>query len=300
MGESIRRMGLENTIQYKLSKDLRKASADLLDDEARYLVDTYYQMQGERIRSDNQIAALVRDDSKKPHETLHFFAESYRSLENDIKACLEEYVKNREIGKWLLSICGIGPVLAAGLIAHIDINRVQTAGQIHAFAGLDPSRKWKKGQKRPHNAKLKVICWKIGQSFLKTSNRPGDVYGKIYRLRKEYEEKKNEALEYKKQAEMILKTVKIKKDTEAYKWYSQGKLPPGHINARAMRYAVKIFISHFFAVWYELTHKVKPPKPYAISILGHAHEVPIPNWEYGQVVLPEKRKRVRKNKKKAS
>lgn len=285
---------MEDTVQYKLSKDLRKASADLLDDEARYLVDTYYQMQGERIRSDNQIAALVRDGSKEPHETLRFFAESYRSLESDIKACLEEYVKNREIGKWLLSICGIGPVLAAGLIAHINIKNVQTAGQIQAFAGLDPTRKWQKGQKRPHNARLKVICWKIGQSFLKTSNRPGDVYGKIYRLRKEYEEKKNEALEYKEQAETILKTVKIKKNTEAYKWYVKGKLPPGHINARAMRYAVKIFLSHLFAVWYEIEHKEKPPKPYAISILGHAHEIPIPNWEYGEVVLPEKKKRVRK------
>lgn len=55
-------------------------------------------------------------------------------------------------------------------------------------------------------------------------------------------------------------------------------LPPAHIHSRAKRYAVKIFLSHLFSVWYELENHEKPPKPYAIAILNHAHEIPIPNY----------------------
>jgi hypothetical protein len=38
--------------------------------------------------------------------------------------------------------------------------------------------------KRPYNEKLKVLSWKIGESFVKVRNRPQDVYGKIYVERK--------------------------------------------------------------------------------------------------------------------
>ena len=56
--------------------------------------------------------------------------------------------------------------ISAGLMANIDITKVQTAGQIQAFAGLDPTREWNKGEKRPYNARLKALCWKIGQCFI--------------------------------------------------------------------------------------------------------------------------------------
>lgn len=268
----------------KLKKDVRKASATLSDEEARYLVDTFYQIQQYRIMSGNQLAAL-RKGSDEPHETLSFFFESFETLEKDIQNCLKTYVESREIGRWLLSICGIGPIIAAGLMAHIDIHKVQTAGQIQAFAGLDPTKEWKKGEKRPFNAALKVICWKAGESFVKVSGNKKDVYGHIYKERKKYETKKNEALEYKEQAEQKLKKYNIGKDTEAYKYYSVGKLPPAHIQARSTRYAVKIFLSHLFSVWYEMEYHEKPPKPYAISILGHAHEIPIPNWDDGKIAI---------------
>lgn len=115
-------------------------------------------------------------------------------------------------------------------------------------------------------------CWKIGQSFVKVSNNDNDVYGKIYKQRKEMELAKNEAGEYADQAAHKLETVKIGKTTDAYKWYSQGKLPPAHIQQRCERYATKIFLSHFWEIWYLLHHKALPPNPFAIGILGHAHK----------------------------
>ena len=262
----------------KLKRDIKNAGTTLSKEEARYLVDLYYQMQEYRKTSDNQVRQLQKEDNKEPHETLAFFANNFRTLERNIKSVLQVYAESKPIGQWMLSICGIGPVISAGLMANIDITKVQTAGQIQAFAGLDPTREWHKGEKRPYNARLKTLCWKIGQCFIKVQNNEEDVYGKIFAIRKAYEIERNEKGELADQAKAKLERFNIKKTTDAYKWYSQGKLPPAHINQRASRYAVKIFLSHLFSVWYEMEHKEKPPKPYAIAILNHAHEIPIPNW----------------------
>lgn len=262
----------------KLKRDIKNAGTTLSKEEARYLVDLYYQMQEYRKASDNQVRQLQKEDNKEPHETLAFFANNFRTLERNIKSVLQVYAESKPIGQWMLSICGIGPVISAGLMANIDITKVQTAGQIQAFAGLDPTREWNKGKKRPYNARLKTLCWKIGQCFIKVQNNEEDVYGKIFAIRKAYEIERNEKGELADQAKAKLERFNIKKTTDAYKWYSQGKLPPAHINQRASRYAVKIFLSHLFSVWYEMEHKEKPPKPYAIAILNHAHEIPIPNW----------------------
>lgn len=118
-------------------------------------------------------------------------------------------------------------------------------------------------------------CWKISQSFVKVSNNPNDIYGKIYQQRKAYETLKNDNFEYKEQALECAK--KVGKTTEAYKYYSIGKLPPAHIQARAERKAVQIFLSHLHKVMYMNEYGKEPPKPFAIDILKHAHEIPCPN-----------------------
>lgn len=257
----------------KLNKDIREASIKLTDQEARYLVDTYYQIQEFRKATANQIRSM----EEEPTEVMEWLLGTLSSLETQVKNSLNAYTISHPVGKWLQSIVGIGPVISAGLLAHIDIEKAPTAGNIWSFAGLNPNAEWGKGEKRPWNAKLKTLCWKIGQSFVKVSNRPDDIYGKIYKERKEYELQKNEEGEYKDQAEYKLKHNRIKKTTVAYEWYSQGKLPPAHIQQRAERYATKIFLSHLHAFWYEQHYGEKPPKPFAISILGHAHEIKPPN-----------------------
>lgn len=265
----------------KLTREIKENASTLTDNEARYLVDTYYQMQDFRISTNNQLRSAEKGDDTfvSENSALCYIANSFETLENNIKLLLKAYAESKPIGRWLLSITGIGPVIAAGLIAHIDIKKVQTAGQIQAYAGLDPTKKWEKGQKRPWNAKLKVLCWKVGQSFVKVSNNEKDVYGKIYKERKAYEIEQNEKGAYAEQAAKKLATTKIGKDTDAYKWYSEGKLPPAHIQQRAERYATKIFISHLFTVWYEMEHGVPAPKPYAEAILNHAHIIAPPNFE---------------------
>lgn len=261
----------------RLSRDLRTAAKTLSTQEARYLVDSYYTIQDYRIQSANQIRAM--GESEEPCSVIQWQFDQMAALENQIKAALDKWSNEQPLGRWARSIPGIGPVLAAGLLAHINIDGRNSVGQLWAFAGLDPTRTWGKGEKRPHNARLKVLCWKIGESFVKVSSNDADIYGKVYQQRKQYEAEKNERSEYAEQAAAMLTKKRFGDDTKAKAFYQAGKLPPGHIHARAKRYAVKLFLAHYFEVAYRLQYGTEPPMPYPIAVLGHKDYIPAPNLE---------------------
>ena len=82
--------------------------------------------------------------------------------------------------------------------------------------------------------------------------------------------------DYREQAEA--KAATVGKNTDAYKAYSIGQLPPAHIHARAERYATKLFLAHWHHVAYESHFGTPPPKPYVIEHMGHAHYIAPPNW----------------------
>lgn len=289
----------------KLTKDLRNASRTLSPSEARYLVDRYYQIQQYRTTAKNQIRS---SDGSEPNEVIVWFADNFEELEKNIKKALDAYTSGHPVGQWCKSIIGIGPTFAAGLLAHIDAKKAPTAGAVWSYAGYNPNVEWLKGQKRPWNADLKKLCYLIGESFVKVQNNPNDVYGKLYKERKDLEIVKNITGEFSEQAKAKLEKFKIGKDTDAYKWYAgclsaenaklillgekagtaknlAGEpgsgipmLPPAHIQERSKRYAVKLFLAHFHEVAYEFEFGVKPPNPYAITILGHAHKLEVPNY----------------------
>lgn len=259
----------------KLGRDLAKAAETLSDTEARFLVDAYYMMQQGRIRAAHRTRTLT--ESNEPHEIIGWLLVQNETLENQIKRALHVYAKAHQIGRWMLSIVGIGPVISAGLMAHIDIRRAKTCGDIWNFAGLNPGVAWGKGERRPWNAQLKSLCaFKLGESFVKVSNHKDALYGHIYRTRKDEYVAANERGEYADQAAEILKGKKFGKTTEAYKAYIEGRLPKAHVHARARRVAVKLFLSHLFARWFELEYGTAAPRPYAIAILNHGHYIEPP------------------------
>ena len=255
-----------NPVQ-RLSKDLAAAAVTLSDAEARFLVDTYYNMQENRIRAGGQLRA-IKDE---PHEVLSWFEEQASTLENQVKRALDKYTSVHPMGEWMRGIFGIGPVISAGLLAHIDIRKAPTVGHIWGFAGLDPTKQWSKGEKRPWNTRLKVVCFHAGESFVKFCNDERCIYGHEYKARKELEIAQNEKLMFAEQAAAKLKKFNIRKDTDAYKSYIQGKLPPAHIHARAKRVAVKLFLSHLHREMYRTILKKEPPFPYPIAHMGHVH-----------------------------
>ena len=260
---------------HRLSRDLRESAALLSPSEARYIVDLYYVIQKYRIRSGNQVRAMNED--AEPHALIGWSFETFDIIEKNIKIAMDKYSDAHVPGVWAKSIHGIGPVIAGGLLAHIDIEKAPTVGCIWRFAGLDPTVKWNKAQKRPWNARLKTLCWKIGDSFVKQRASDKDIYGKLYEERKALEIERNERGDFADQAANTLKEKKFRQsDTRVA--YEQGKLPPGRIDLRARRYAVKLFLAHLHHVMFEDRYKELPPKPYIIEHGGHTHFIKPPNW----------------------
>lgn len=323
----------EQTVVQRLNRDLANAAKTLSKAEARFLVDYYYIKQEDRKRSDNQVRAL--NSSNEPHTVVKWLATQSAVLENQIKRALGLYSMEDSLGKWAQSNVGIGPVIAAGLLAYIDIEKAPTVGHIWRFAGLDPTSKWMSSDdakawvkangvnvelaaktfgrqpaslqrmattslnkdtkqfetveltattlakalaRRPWNAGFKVLCWKIGESFVKFKNKEGCYYGKVYTERRAFEDLNNARGAYAAQAAALLKAKPTHKQAPIYK---EGKLPDGHLHARSKRYAVKLFLAHYHEAAYRLVLKKAPPLPYAIAHLGHAHKKEVPGLDVG-------------------
>lgn len=318
----------------KLNRDIKSAALKMSRDEARFLVNLYYTMQEHRIATTSQARSL--GSSAEPHEAISFFSSQAELLEGQVRSVLDSYSKGSQLGLWARSQKGLGPVLTAGLLAHIDIAACPSYGNVWAFAGLVPTQKWlgregaarsvaetytkgtplveavaalaakhnrnaeslmrmatkqKDGSvvalskervtaalaRRPWNADLKKLCWLLGESFVKVSGRDDAFYGLKYAERKAEEVQRNDAGEFVQHAAQALAEKNYGKDTEAYKAYITGKLPPAHIHARAKRYSVKLFLSHFWQVGREILG-LPVPAPFPITHLGHVHFIPPPGW----------------------
>jgi len=140
---------------HRLTRDLYRAmgQADregvggVTDSEARYLVDTYYQMQESRIRSNNRVKGLERDAKREknkaePHDALDFVQGQFALLEKNLASILGVYAETHPMGWFFAQTVGIGPIISAGLLAHIDIKKAATAGALWRFAGMEPTQRW--------------------------------------------------------------------------------------------------------------------------------------------------------------
>ena len=255
----------------KLSRDLRAAAKLMGVREARYFVDSYYDLQDYRIAAANQQRKLL--EGEEPSEFIGWLNAQLVMLEGQIKAVLDKWSSAQPMGEWSRSVVGIGPVIASGLIANIDITKAPTVGHIWRFAGLDPTSKWNKGEKRPWNASLKRLCWLMGESFVKVSGHKDDIYGKLYLERKAYEQRRNDSGELAPAAAERLKQAKSKKlDPGLIAVFESGKLPAMALHERSKRWAVKLFLAHWHAEAFRQHYGTEPPLPYPIAHLGHVHK----------------------------
>lgn len=263
-----------------LKYDAQKA-ATMTVDEARFLVDQYYIWQEARKRSANQVRVMSGNledgqggrSPKEPHSVLSWTMDIQLGMEKTLVKMLDIWTDQSVVGRWVKSLHGFGPIIAAGLLAHIDITKAPTVGHIWSFAGLNPHQVWEKGHTRPWNGALKVLAFKIGDSIVKFHNSPESFYGPLYEKRKVYEQSRNERGELAEQALLKPKTHKQWKN-----YYSKGTLPPGHIENRARRWIEKLFFAHYHHVAFEVTYGSLPPKPYILEVPPHNHYVAPPNW----------------------
>ena len=273
-------VGIDEPIEMlaKVTRDLRNASRLLTRDEARYLVDLYYQVQGFRIRAGGQ----VFHQPTEPNAFLEWVNQSMGAVERNIKNALGTFAKEYRVGSWLQDICGIGPVISAGLLSIIDIRRARTVGHIWSFAGLSPDKKWEKGKKRPYCAQLKTLCaFKIGESFVKVQNNEADFYGKLFRAYKDGLVAMNERGKFADAAKGALEVKRFGRETQARQHYEQGHLPPAHIHARARRWTVKLFLSHVHHAMFDDYFGRPPSDPYCFEKqpeIDHREYIAPPNW----------------------
>lgn len=131
--------------------------------------------------------------------------------------------------------------------------------------GLDPTLEWKKGQKRPYNAKLKAICaYRVGETQVKFWNDKRCYYGQLMQAKKKELEALNAAGKFADTAREQVEAATPKvKGLDRYKLYwVEGFLAPLQIHARARRWAVKLFLSHLHHVMFRDYYDADPPAPF--------------------------------------
>jgi hypothetical protein len=210
----------------RLSRDLAEAARMMTDDEARFLVDAYYTIQEDRKRSNNQVRAL--GENSEPNSVLVWFAQQNKTLEGQLQRALDRYTQGHVMGEWMRKIHGIGPVIAAGILSYIDMQRCPTAGHIWAFAGwaADGQKPWVKGQRRPFALGFRTLLYKLGESFVKFSADERCYYGHVWRTRKDFEITRNDTGLHVAEAARALENRNYSKDTDAWAWYN-ACYPPG-------------------------------------------------------------------------
>jgi hypothetical protein len=264
----------------KASEDLIKETRSVLIDKilAAYqlkaadiadVVELYYDCQNLREMHAN------RQRTEGENDLTEWFYKWLHLGENVIKGKLQKWVESDDSPpetKWAYAQIGIGPVIAAGLAAHIDVKKAPTISSLWKFAGQAPGFDRKvKGTKLPYNAKLKNLVWKLEESFVKVSGKEGATYGRLYAEFKAEETRRNDEGRNAEAASLQLKTKRYSKP-EAKKTLESGKLTDGHVHNRAKRRVAKIFLSHYWLKGRE-AGGLPVRKPYPIGVLGHDGEI---------------------------
>lgn len=272
---------------FRLGKDIRKASRVLTWAEARWLVDTYYQMQDGRIRSKGQLDR--QEEQAEPNELITWVFKTWRRFEDTVQKALLEFSSSYRVGNWMLQQYGIGPVLSAAMLTNFDIRQARTVGHFWAFAGFDPTRVWEKGEKRPYNAELKSICaYKMGECFVKFQNRELCFYGHLFATKKAELAERNKWGDFQATAKAEIARCQESKSllskmekTARWKHWKEGNLCPQHIHDRARRWTVKIFLSHLHEVMYWDYFQLPPPVPFVFRPENgdHRHKIDVPLWK---------------------
>lgn len=301
--------------------------------DIKTMVKLFYETQRLRIIANGTVTAGTKNNEEAIVDAFAEDVLDYKKIEKNISNQLQAICKSQEVGRWLLSIKGIGPVLAAGLLSYFDITKAEYASAFISYAGLNDNNrpwlgreksekilneildgrktitdedvieyaaktgwkynyfvknaynektdKWSKSElvkassKIPYNKELKVLLWKVGCSFEYQKNKEDSVYGRLLAERLTYETKMNEEGAYADQAKKKLEEYNIGKDTVAYSYYIEGKLPPAHIRMRALRWVEKILVSHLFEEMYRVQYNKVPPRYYALEHLEGEHNIDI-------------------------
>lgn len=199
--------------------------------------------QKQRIAMNNRIAAIEsgRDNTTSSTlRTLQAWYDRFETMEQNASDELVEVAKEIEIVNHMVEVKGISFVMAARLVAYIDIYKADTVSALWRYCGyaVDEAGRAErpvKGQKLSYNKRVKTTCFLIGLQMLKC-NSP---YRKVY------------------------------DDSKAYYEEKHPEWTPMHRHLAAMRKMIKVFLAHVWIYWRTLEGLNTRPL-YVHEKLGHS------------------------------
>ena len=122
---------LELTELDNFTKSVSKKFKTISDaNQARFTIDSYYQMQDMRINCANKIRADLKGldnvspnpkENQEKFDILYYQYKMYENAEANLKKILDAYSDSNYLSRWARQVTGIGPVLAASLPAYLQL-----------------------------------------------------------------------------------------------------------------------------------------------------------------------------------
>jgi len=258
----------ERKPRLKSERNPRFISAKTLPEEVkkriRILVGVYYDVQDVRTRSFNRLRTVGVVEGVDPKHL--------RRLEREIRRYIGRQIEGVPIYEnFLKRIYGLGPILSGALISYLDPHKADHPSSFWRYMGLHVVNgravRLEKGKKIDFNKKLRPIYWKLGMQFIKFKTPP---YYQIYEDAREREtEKLGDPLKDPRNCPRYNECISRLR-AKSRRTGKPMKNPPCklHIHLRAMRKAVKRFLTDLWLKWREI-EGLPISLPYAIEVLGH-------------------------------
>lgn len=260
----------EITDSERIKQDIARLS-ELKNTELRIFVESFYDMQKLRIAVENRIrsytaAGLI--EYINPESAMAQLKGAEKDLEKEITTLIKQHPLWKA---FFVDVKGIGPIMAAGLIAwRDDINKARTISAFWKYHGLSSTQsKRKKGETLDYNPKAKTHAWKCGMQLLKAKGAYSRIY---YEAKAKYEQREN----IKAMHEHIIgEVVRKGKKVSEYEAAGGPKSYKLHIHYMALRKMIKRFLADTWIAWREV-EGLSVSKPYIFSDAakqkGIAHE----------------------------
>lgn len=200
------------------------------------------QIQKTRIAFGNRVSALERgvDDAadSAQREIVERWMSRFEELEAELDRDLKRVVRDHPMYEQVTALKGIGGILAARLLAPIDIERADTVSSLwrYVYGVIENGHReyQQKGRARSYNKALKSTVWQICEQFL----RQGSPYRQVY------------------------------DDKKAYYQANRPDWTPTRIHRAAMRKMGKEFLAHLWERW-RLLEGLPIRRLYVQEKLGH-------------------------------
>lgn len=237
-------------------------------------------IQKNRIAFQHRVTAVEQGRDKVDpvtHDLLIRYRDRFVDLEEELDGDIREIAKEIPIINEMVEVKGVGFMLAAKLVAMIDIDRCNTVSALWRFSGfgvvpfcpkceeyleiqlercpecgsdvINRAERLRKGEKAHFNTRLKTYCWQVGTSFLKSNSPYRGIYDKA---REQYEKRED--------------------------WSDLRR------HRAAMRKMIKVFLQHFWMRWRTM-EGLPTNEPFIMGKNGHSTYITADEYDWP---LPEK------------